>query len=343
MTILSCFPNAVIFIFVFTMATKQQHMVNPKLRFVEIFILIFSFNRPRMSDFWLARKIISWQSTVGVNSTPTAHTFFSCAACSACLAHSQCHAQIVTHTRGSRLSPLSVSCPKNTHTSLCHVTLCTSLEHHTFTWFRHSFLVFDRVLITRRISLSERDTILRRSTSPPEWRLGWAPHPHSFFIFSFNPFFSPFFDLFSILCSQFSFFNLFLSSFRKSSFLNPLCFESSFSFCFKYLFSILLKSEDRGSRGFAGGRWGCHCWRRKMLTKFGRPWRGPCMMETSLLCRLCVHFWGGERPLGGVDPRGAWRGTRTTFKDGKTKLGFTTEGFSGTHRWRDGPAKGRTG
>ena len=34
-------PNTVIFIFVFTVATKQQHMVNPKLGFVEIFILIF--------------------------------------------------------------------------------------------------------------------------------------------------------------------------------------------------------------------------------------------------------------------------------------------------------------
>ena len=53
------------------------------------------------------------------------------------------------------------------------------------------------------------------------------------------------------------------------------------------------------------------------------------MMETSRL-----H--GGE-----VDPRGAWRGTRTMFKDGSTKLGFTTEEFSVTHRWRDGPAKGK--
>ena len=31
-------------------------------------------------------------------------------------------------------------------------------------------------------------------------------------------------------------------------------------------------------------------------------------METSLLCWLCVRFWGGERLHGGeVDPRGAWR------------------------------------
>ena len=41
---------------------------------------------------------------------------------------------------------------------------------------------------------------------------------------------------------------------------------------------------------------------------------------------------GGERLHGGeVDPHGAWRGTRTMSKDGSTKLGFTTEGFSWTH------------
>ena len=62
----------------------------------------------------------------------------------------------------------------------------------------------------------------------------------------------------------------------------------------------------------------------------------------QLCCPAVLLGW--KTPVGGeVDPRGAWRGTRTMFKDGSTKLGFTTDWFSETHRWRDGPAKGRTG
>ena len=33
-----------------------------------------------------------------------------------------------------------------------------------------------------------------------------------------------------------------------------------------------------------------HCCRIKLHIKFGQLWRGPCMMETSLLCWLCAHF-----------------------------------------------------
>ena len=56
------------------------------------------------------------------------------------------------------------------------------------------------------------------------------------------------------------------------------------------------------------------------------------------------HFEGVERLLGGeAVPLGVWRGIPTTCKGESTKLGSTTEGYSGTHRWRDGLARGMIG
>ena len=50
------------------------------------------------------------------------------------------------------------------------------------------------------------------------------------------------------------------------------------------------------------------------------------------------HFGVGERSLGGeTSPLVVWRGTPTTFR------GSTTEEYSGTHRWRDGLAREKTG
>ena len=42
-------------------------------------------------------------------------------------------------------------------------------------------------------------------------------------------------------------------------------------------------------------------------------------------------------------PRGLRHKTLTMSRDGSTKLCFTTEVYSGTHRWRDGRVKERTG
>ena len=80
-------------ILVITMATKQRLVVNVELGFVEIFILewaVIFLQSFQMSDFFfwknkLARNSISWQPRRRrrgrVNSTPTRHTFSSCAFC----------------------------------------------------------------------------------------------------------------------------------------------------------------------------------------------------------------------------------------------------------------------
>ena len=47
---------------------------------------------------------------------------------------------------------------------------------------------------------------------------------------------------------------------------------------------------------------------------------------------------GGE-----AEPLGAWRGTPVTLLVGSIKLDSTSEEYSGTHRWKDGPAKGTIG
>ena len=69
--------------------------------------------------FSLAGSLISWQSTGSVNSTPSAHTFFSCSFCQrACPSLLSLSFRLQpqsrtdsTHTRGSR-STLFVSCLK---------------------------------------------------------------------------------------------------------------------------------------------------------------------------------------------------------------------------------------
>ena len=83
----------------------------------------------QMSDFSLAGDLISWQSVGCVNSTPSAHTFFSCSfcqrACPTLLSQSlrlQPHCHALDPMRGSS-STLFVSCPKSSpHRGMSHVT-----------------------------------------------------------------------------------------------------------------------------------------------------------------------------------------------------------------------------
>ena len=135
MAILSFFHNAFVFIFVITMATKQR-LVNVELRFVEILMLNCDFvNRPRMSvkKKSLAGNLTSWQSTGGVNSTPTALTFFSNAHVVSVLVprllsqlsrlQPHCHA-LTPRIRVAQGAHLFVSCPKTValHRAVSYVT-----------------------------------------------------------------------------------------------------------------------------------------------------------------------------------------------------------------------------
>ena len=108
------------------------------------------FNRSRRVIFIsLVGYLIFWQSTAPVNSTRTAHMFFSCSSC-----HRACCHSVQTHTdslrmRGSSLrtrSTLSASCPQNSRTSSRHVIPDTTLhytEHvHSFFFFRHNLPLF---------------------------------------------------------------------------------------------------------------------------------------------------------------------------------------------------------
>ena len=83
------FHNAFVFIFVFTMATKQRLVVNVELGFVQIFILewtVIFLNRPRVSDFIsLAGNLTSWQSTVWSKQYTYRAHIFSLRILSACL------------------------------------------------------------------------------------------------------------------------------------------------------------------------------------------------------------------------------------------------------------------
>ena len=84
-----------------------------------------------------------------VISTPTAHTFFSCALCQrAC---SSLLSQLFFRLQPSRHALIRVAqstmwsfaycvLPKNRHISSRNVIRCTSLEHYTYTWHMHSFL-----------------------------------------------------------------------------------------------------------------------------------------------------------------------------------------------------------
>ena len=143
MAILSFCHHTFVFIFVITMATKQRLAVNVELGLVGI-----------------------WQSTggnEGVNSTPSAHTFFSCAcwqrACPSLLSQLSRYVQPHSHalTPRTRVAQdsrwtLSVSCTKNSHTSSRKVIRYTSLD---YTEHVHSFLIFDTVFLACLTSTSQ--------------------------------------------------------------------------------------------------------------------------------------------------------------------------------------------
>ena len=174
MAILSFFHDA--FIFVITMATKQRLVVgqfgagirgnvHPGLN-SEFF---FDCSSDVLS---LAGNIITWQSTVGVNSTLTAHTFFSCTV----VVQSSCHwlhAQISRITRGSRITEHIVSVfPQNIHTSWRNVLRHASLDD---TMHGHSFFTCPEPNATLLLPVPGKPNFSSRDKKRMHWPMFWGP------------------------------------------------------------------------------------------------------------------------------------------------------------------------
>ena len=182
--ILSFFHNAFVFIFVITVAAKERLVVNVELGLMGIFILEWFFELLQMSDSYFACQKLNLLAIDGrcEQYTVRVHVFLM-RILSACL--SQLVVTVVqvdtatesrtdpTHTCGSRLTEHIVCVlPKNSHTSPRNVICYTSLDD---TEHGHSFL-------TCPTSTCQRAQTLRRSTTQPEWRFGWAPILHNFWM-----------------------------------------------------------------------------------------------------------------------------------------------------------------
>ena len=125
--------------------------------------------------FSLAGDLISQQSTgEGVNSTSSAHTFFSCAQLVSAVVRVSCPVVVITGThprtcvgQGRKAPDCSATlCPaQNRHASSRNAIRYTSLEHLHLTSHVHSFLDTDTTYLIFLRSSFPRDTTLRRSTS----------------------------------------------------------------------------------------------------------------------------------------------------------------------------------